>query len=264
MHLFDGDIALLERGENGFTGSLSANWSINGIPNGGYLMAFIASAMARVSGKPALALITASYLSRCAPGETTVAVERFSLTNRFERLQAGLFQEGVEKVRAIGTYSLGQADCPAESYETGPPQVASRQACVPVPPLPNYSLLANVSILLDPASAGWMSGTTAGRSEQRGWIAFAEQRPHDIFSILLFADSFPPPIFVSRGMVGWVPTIELSINLRKMPETRWLKFSLRTRFITCGMVEEDGEIWDEKGNLVSISRQIAQFRQNDR
>ncbi|MFZ1985389.1 MAG: hypothetical protein WAU91_13305 [Desulfatitalea sp.] len=34
----------------------------------------------------------------------------------------------------------------------------------------------------------------------------------------------------------------------------------RTRFITCGLLEEDGQVWDETGELIAISRQIAQYR----
>ena len=33
-----------------------------------------------------------------------------------------------------------------------------------------------------------------------------------------------------------------------------------TRYITCGLLEADCEVWDETGNLAAISRQIAQFR----
>jgi acyl-CoA thioesterase len=50
------------------------------------------------------------------------------------------------------------------------------------------------------------------------------------------------------------------VSIRNMPESRWLNCSLRTRFVTCGLLEADGVVWDEKGNLVAISRQIAQVR----
>jgi hypothetical protein len=50
--------------------------------------------------------------------------------------------------------------------------------------------------------------------------------------------------------------------VRKIPETKWLQGHFRSRFITCGLVESDGEIWDEEGILVAISRQIAQFKKS--
>jgi len=87
-----------------------------------------------------------------------------------------------------------------------------------------------------------------------------DDRPHDLLSTLLLADSFPPPVFVSQGMVAWVPTIEYSVNVRFIPETKWLKGVFRTHFITGGLLEEDGELWDEYDNLVAVSRQIAQFK----
>jgi hypothetical protein len=79
-------------------------------------------------------------------------------------------------------------------------------------------------------------------------------------SMFLIADSFPPAILASQGLAAWVPTIELTVHVRHVPETEWLKGMFRTRFVTCGLVEEDGEVWDEEGNLVAISRQIAQYR----
>jgi acyl-CoA thioesterase len=105
-----------------------------------------------------------------------------------------------------------------------------------------------------------MLGKLSDTSEIKGWIKFKNDRPFDVLSILLIADSFPPAVISSQGMVAWVPTIELSVNVRKLPTTDWLKCSFRTRFITCGLLEEDGEIWDQKGELIAISRQIAQYR----
>jgi len=98
------------------------------------------------------------------------------------------------------------------------------------------------------------------RSIQKGWLAFREERIYDIPALLLMADVIPPAVFVSLGLVAWVPTIELSINIRNMPHSQWLKFYSRTRFITCGLLETDGEIWDEEERLVLLSRQIAQIR----
>ena len=54
--------------------------------------------------------------------------------------------------------------------------------------------------------------------------------------------------------------LEFSVNVRNLPATAWLKGVFRTRFITCGLLEEDGEIWDQNGVLIAISRQIAQYR----
>ena len=97
-------------------------------------------------------------------------------------------------------------------------------------------------------------------SEQKGWIKFREEREFDIPALLLMADAFPPPVLASQGMVAWVPTIEFSVNVRRIPTSKWLKGIFRTRFITCGLLEEDGELWDENGELAAILRQIAQFR----
>jgi hypothetical protein len=98
------------------------------------------------------------------------------------------------------------------------------------------------------------------RSEIKGWIRFKDDRAFDVPAILLAADAFPPAVLTSQGMVTWVPTIECSINIRNLPASKWLKCFFRTRFITCGLLEEDGEIWDENNALVAISRQIAQYR----
>jgi len=83
----------------------------------------------------------------------------------------------------------------------------------------------------------------------------------DLYAILLMVDAFPPAVFASQGMVAWVPTLEMSVSIRNIPEgCRRLLCGFKTNFINCGLIEEDGEIWDEKGGLVAISRQIAQYR----
>jgi hypothetical protein len=205
-------------------------------------------------------IITANYLNRCEPGEARVLIEKMSTSRQFDRFQARLQQNGNEKIRAFGTFANENNECILESYEVPGLEIAELEKCLPVPEDSNYTLFSQLDIRLDPICTGWLSGNLSDRSESKGWIKFKNNRPFDVLSILLVADSFPPPILSSQGMVAWVPTIEFSVNIRNMPTTRWLKCIFRTRFITCGLLEEDGEIWDEADQLIAISRQIAQYR----
>lgn len=260
MSIFDDDIAVVEHGAGVFEGTVSGNWSVNGNANGGYLMAILAGAMTAHSDKRFTPIVTANYVARCVPGKAEVRLEEVSRSAQFNRYDARLLQEGREKIRALGTFTVEKADCTANHYETGAPEMAPVESCVPVPGTDAYTLFRNLDMRLDPASAVWLRGETGERSEQKGWVKFRDGSPYDMLSLFLIADSIPPAIFVTRGPTAWVPTIELSTNIRNMPATEWLRFVLRTRFVTCGLLEADGEVWDDAGNLVSISRQIAQVR----
>ncbi len=260
MNMFDEDVAVVETGAGVFEGTVSGNWSVNGNPNGGYLMAILAGAMTARSEKKSTPIVTANYIARCVPGKVEVRLEEVSRTAQFNRYDARLLQDGKEKIRALGTWAVEKNDCAMERYETGAPELAPVASCVQIPEIPLYTLFHNLDMRLDPASALWIQGKTAEKSEQKGWVKFRDGRRYDLLSLFLIADSIPPAIFVSQGPAAWVPTIELSTNIRNMPQTEWLRFSLRTRFVTCGLLEADGEVWDDAGNLVSISRQIAQIR----
>jgi acyl-CoA thioesterase len=260
MHKFDQDISISPGEEYSFTGTVTDNWSINGNPNGGYLMSILANAMSVKSDKKSTPILTANYISRCVPGKAEVSVETISQSNQFNRFQANLFQNGKEKIRAIGTFADEKDGCFFERFEKSAPDLSPLEECIQIPTMPKYTLFNQIDVRLEPESAGWMQGRLSDKSEQKGWVKFKNDRTFDIFSIALIADSFPPPVLASQGMVAWVPTIEFSINIRMIPETKWLKCVFRTRFVNCGLLEEDGEVWDEKGNIVAISRQIAQFR----
>jgi acyl-CoA thioesterase len=92
-----------------------------------------------------------------------------------------------------------------------------------------------------------------------GWVRFADGRPPDLRALALMADSLPPSVF-NLGAAGWVPTLELTVHFRAKPAPGWLLVGFRTRFLINGYLEEDGEIWDSKGDLVAQSRQLARLR----
>ena len=260
MHQFDQDIRSVEQEPFTFSGRITDNWSVNGIPNGGYLLAMMAEAMMQHSEMKSTPVVTANFLNRCEPGDVNVLIEKMSTSRQFDRFQAGLFQNAKEKIRAFGTFAKDSNACSLERYEAGAPHITGLKKCVPIPEIPGYTIFSRMDVRLDPGCAGWMTGNLSEASENKGWIKFIDDRPFDIPSLLLIADSFPPAVLSSQGMVAWVPTLEMSVNIRKIPTTAWLKCIFKTRFITCGLLEEDGEIWDQTGSLIAISRQIAQYR----
>jgi acyl-CoA thioesterase len=260
MHLFDKDLKLSTTGAMTFSTEISDNWSIHGIPNGGYLSALLAKAMLRHSGKNATPTVTVHFLSPSTPGKADIIVEKIAISKNFDRLQVSLYQGQKEKVRAIGTFADPSNNNPFTRYETPSPVLVDIDKCLAVPPMEQVTLFNQMDVRLDPACTGWMVGNFSDKSEHKGWISFKQKRPIDIPAVFLMADAFPPPVFASQGVAGWVPTIEFSVSLRHLPAGDLLKGIFRTRFITCGLLEEDGQLWDTSGELVAVSRQIAQFR----
>ena len=262
MYRFDQGISLKKTGRWILQGEVTDNWSINGIPNGGYLMSLLLRALLTHSEKRSTPILTANYISRCVPGEMEIDVEELVRSNSFSRFQGKLIQKGNEKIRMLGTFADEPDECFIQRYEASPPDIASRETCIPVPEMPRYTLFRNLDIRLDPRCAGWMQNKMSDQSELVGWISFKDDRPFDALSIPLVVDAFPPAVFASQGPITWVPTIELSVSIRNPPRTKWLACVFRTRFVDCGLMEEDGEIWNEDGALVAISRQVAQFRKS--
>lgn len=255
MHAFDRDTGLVKETPTLFRATITPNWSINGVPNGGYLMALIANSMMQLSSKTGTHIITANFISRSEAGDAELHVERIARSKQFERYQTVLIQNGKERIRAFGTFSNSNENNSEKRYEKGQPQFAELEQSVAIPPMPRYSLFNHIDIRLDPATAGWLSHRLANRSEMKGWIRFREERLVDTLAVFVMADAFPPAVIASHGPIAWVPTIELSLCVRSLPKTKWLKCTFSTNFIQNNILEEDGEIWDDAGGLIAISRQ---------
>ncbi|MDD9305240.1 MAG: thioesterase family protein [Desulfobacter sp.] len=209
--------------------------------------------------KNTAAIITANYMDRCLHCPTRIQVSSLGESTHFIRKQASIVQDGRERIRAMGTFVRpSQIDFPSD-YDGVPEDVAPWDRCIKVPSMPGYSLFDQVDLRLDPEYAGWMEGNLAQRSVMKGWVRFKDPRAVDLEALTLFADSFPPCVLARHGLVAWVPTIEYSVNIRELPSSDRLKGIFTTRFISSGLVEEDGELWDENGRLVALSRQIAKF-----
>ncbi len=260
MTVFDNDMQVKPLSNGLVSGEVSDGFLVNGVPNGGYMMALLTQALQTQSKNQSVVNISTNFFRPNKIKEIVFAPEIMANSSQFERYSVKAMQDGKETMRAMVTlmqdYPLGQQT----RYEIEPKTILPREKCQRMLAFPGYSIFKNVHVLMQPESLGWIQGSPSHRSEHRGWLRLADERPWDVQSILLAADAFPPPVLATEGMVAWVPTIEMSVQIRKIPSSRWLRCVFYSNYITDGLVEEDGEIWDDEGNLVAISRQLAQFK----
>lgn len=255
-----GDVAL---GPVFYDAEVRDGWDIFGNANGGYLMAIAARAMSDAADRPPLT-VTAHYLSPGAVGPHTVEVGQVRAGRRLATMTGALVnvETGREVIRLLGSFGSADPDGPFQ-VEAEPPRLPPYDECLVDAEHgnPNAEMIPmlqrRLAMRLAPDSAGFRSGAPAGQSVVSGWFAFADDAVIDEFGLMLAADAFPPAVFNSGLPVGWVPTVEMTVHLRGLPAPGPLATVFRSRFISGGMLEEDGEVWDSAGNLVALSRQLA-------
>jgi hypothetical protein len=255
---------------SGYDATLGAGWRIGGGVNGGMLLATVGSALrqafTRSSGHADPIAVSGYYLS---PGVSGPAVVRTEVLRSGRSLSTGcasLTQVGddgaeVERVRVLATYG-DLAGLPGNVSTTAvPPDLPPLEECVraaDAPPtfMEQAALLSRLDLRLDPACVGWARGAPSGRGLIQGWLRMADGREPDPVLLLLAVDALPPVTF-DLGLLGWTPTLELTVHVRAAPAPGWLRVVHSSRNLAGGLLEEDAEVWDSAGRLVAQSRQLA-------
>ncbi len=265
---FDDGIRAVSRDGSSYDVKLGDGWTIGAGVNGGMLLATVGNALAHRfadDAHPDPIAISAYYLSASKPGAATVRTDVLRRGRSLSTGQASLVQVEddveVERVRALATYGdLGSLPDDVRTVAT-PPDMPPPEECVSsdlAPPdfMEQARLLNRLDLRLDPACVGWAVGEPSGRGLIQGWLRLADGRQPDPLMLLLAVDALPPVTF-DLGMLGWTPTLELSVHLRARPAPGWLAVTHRTRNFAGGLLEEDAEVWDSTGRLVAQSRQLA-------
>lgn len=166
---------------------------------------------------------------------------------------------GKPVLQVLGSFGdLGESVEAHERVDARPPELPSPEECGRHgidPRLP--PIFRNTDMRLHPDDSGFARGAPSGEPRVRGWFRFANEEPLDTVALLFAADAFPPTAFNARLPTNWTPTLELTVHLRARPMPGWLRAVFTTRFISGGLLEEDGELWDESGRIVAQSRQLA-------
>lgn len=275
MNHFDGETAVRlipspgPAVSGGFEGSkhwlteLTDAWDIAGNPNGGYLLASSLRAVAAtVPQHPDPITVTTHYLRPgLSPGPAEIAVDVIRSGRRTSTVRTVMSQDGKPRITSLVTMSdiglwSGQEVIAMEAQP-----VAPVSDCLDRSQLPQgveLPILSRVDVRLDPATVGSGSDAAAtGRAVVAGWIRFADRTPPSALSLPLFADAFPPSPIGLMGEVGWIPTVELTVQVRARPVDGWIRARFESRDIGGGMLVEDGLLWDASASLVAQSRQLA-------
>jgi len=250
------------RSESTYTGVIQQGWDFAGVANGGYLLTVAARAMAQEASGRDLVSITGYYTNPARSGPVTIPVKTVRAGTGFSTLRATMIGNDKPILTATAAFSSPTQTLGDNQIVHGaPPELPPPEECVravpsttgPFPP----PFTGKCQLLIHPDDARSLSGQRTGIASVRGWFRLLEGEAPDPLAVVLAADAFPPAVFNTNLPLRWVPTVELTVHIRDPQPRGWLKCQYTTRFVTGGMLEEDGEIWDEYGNLVAQSRQLA-------
>jgi acyl-CoA thioesterase len=266
-HRFDADIAT-ERAEtdpaaNRWSAEIRPGWrSIGGAPNGGYLLSLALAAAGRTLPGQEPFTATAHFLRPAELGRADLDVDVVRTGRVKSTLEVRLSQAGKERVRVLTTMgarppAAGAAQSLAAAAAAAP-AIPRPDRCPSAPPGiagPDADLAERFEYRIAGESR-WLRGTTGEQARLEGWIRFADGREPDLAALPLFADAFPPSVYEVVEL-ALVPTLELTVHPRRRPAPGWIQVRFETRLVADGMLEEDGMLWDSKGDLVAMSRQLA-------
>ena len=255
---FDTETAVAARGDGRYDAYLSTAWDIGDTANGGYAMLPVLRALREESGHCDPLSITTHFLRPIQGGGTaqidtslvrrgrSVSVLNGALTlGETQRLTvSAVFGDIIDDERGAGI------DIPAPTIPQ-PEKCVNRAELLQGVALP---IASRIDVRVPAASA--IAGES-NRAITEGWVRLSDGTEPTVLSLPLFADAFPPSLFAKLGSVGWVPTIELTVHVRRRPVDGWIQARFECDDLVGGRMIESGTLWDQTGRVVARSRQLG-------
>ncbi|MFG2073603.1 Thioesterase-like superfamily protein [Nonomuraea maritima] len=258
MTKFDEATQAIRVDENTYDVCLDPGYSIGGPLNGGYLMAVILRAAVDASPFDHPVSTTAQFHRAPVPGPAQVRVEPLKAGRTAAFARVTLVQDGVPQIEGLVTtatlHDVEPIYADKAAYEMPPVE-----RCVKLPdpkPESGMTLNAQMELLFDPPTIGWLKGESTGRPESRAYFRMTEPQDPDPYVLALAVDALPPVVF-SAGGRGWAPTVDLTWHLRALPAPGRLTLLGSGRLVADGWFDEEVEVRDSTGRLVAQSRQLA-------
>ncbi|MCZ6831333.1 MAG: thioesterase family protein [Gammaproteobacteria bacterium] len=259
MTEFDRDTAVEQLAADHWRGEIRPGWRIGTVPNGGYVLAIAGRVLSRALTHPDPLTVHILYTAPTQLGPIDCLVDPLRVGGSTSHAALTMRQEGEVKAHVTASYTdIGRLQ--GESWQSSEkPVITPYEQCRPMREH-GVELRQRVNQCYATGGEVFRRGEPDGSGCFNGWLGFADGREPDLLALLLFADAMAPPIFTVYGALQWVPTLELSVSVRGHPVAGPLQARFRCRYLTRGVVEEDGELWDSSGQLVALSRQTSKVR----
>jgi len=245
--------------------TISDDYTVVGRPNGGYLQCVLgnaALAAASDAGAPHVHVtsITTNFMSAPSVGRAELLTDVRRVGRGVSFVHVTMEQESVVTTESLVTLGTLDGDSAIRYMDATPPDVAPREQCLRRTVVEEVKIMGVVDFLLDPSSAGWLDGGRSEKGEVLGWLRLDDGASNwDAWSLLFASDGLPPGTF-PLGSSGWVPTLQLTTYVRRVPVGEWLRARQWCIVIADDTVDERCELFDERGEMVASSSQLAMVR----
>ncbi|GAB3293916.1 thioesterase family protein [Parasphingorhabdus pacifica] len=251
-------VATLARplGNGSFTAELHQDWAVGDHPHGGYLLALLARASIGDSGLAPLA-VSAQFLRAPKVGPVLVHLEELKSGRTVTVVRAVLEQRGHHCVDAMIT--LGELPAEEAAWSDLPDMPANPPAeAVDVAASDTnkfFGLARTCDLRLDPASAGFLTGSTDHPPRLRLWAKPRSAQPDVLFSLV--AGDISMPVTFNLGRLGWSPTVQMTSLLRAAPANGWLRLAVEAKSVNGPWFDADALVVDSTDRIVCQARQLA-------
>ena len=249
-------------------GEIPEGWNIRGNANGGHSMLLMGRAcLALCPQHPHPLSTTARYFLPVHTGEVEIESQVMHSTRSVSHLQVELWQDGKLAVIAQVTATDLLFGKHSEIQELQPISLPPPAACVPPRIGVGTSFHDNLGVVITPDSLENLAQGNGPPARLDGWFSATPRDQNqadkpaetmDCLAPLLLCDAAPPAPFVWSANKAWVPTLEMTVHLRRAVDIDVCQFSSVSRFNIAGYAEEDVHLWDGQ-NLIAMSRQIMKM-----
>jgi acyl-CoA thioesterase len=258
-------VAVEPRGPGHYSATLSEYFTVMGHPHGGYLQSLMASAaLAGATAEGAHHLhataVTTNFMNAPESGPAELRTEVRRVGRGVSFVHVTMSQHGVMTTEALVTLGVLHEESTPRYADSPLPEIAPLEQCRQSTGNDEVNIMRVVDQRLDPTNAAWWNGEVSERGDVRAWLRLNDgDDMWNALSLHFACDAMPPATF-PLGSSGWVPTLQFTTYIHRVPTSEWLRGRQWCVVIADGIVDERCELFDDRDELVASASQIAMVR----